>query len=288
LNDQFSSDRPSIGGRIFRSFARFFIVALIAVLIGVAGSSAWQSHGDEAKAMVRTWAPSLGWFSSDWQSRGDEAKRMVTTWTSSLGWLLSASMTKSPPDLDIAAKQPGPAPAGRVSAKDATLPQSAPVTQKPAPAAAAISPELLQQLEAMARDVAFVRRHLQQLAAKQEKMAQDIATLQAGEQDTRQKMSSSPQSAAVPLPRQNAPTLASPPAQPPPRASILADWWISDTRDGYVFVQGHGDLYRVVPGAPLPGLGPVERIKRQEGRWVVVTPKGIIVSKRDRRFFEQL
>jgi hypothetical protein len=95
LNDQFSSDRPSIGGRIFRSFARFFIVALIAALIGVAASSAWQSHGDEAK-------------------------RMVTTWRSSLGWLLSASMTKSPPDLDSAAKQPGPAPAGRMSAKVAS------------------------------------------------------------------------------------------------------------------------------------------------------------------------
>ena len=64
LNDQFSSDKPSIGGRIFRSLARFFFMALIAALIGVAASSAWQSHGDEAKAMVRTWAPSLGWLSS--------------------------------------------------------------------------------------------------------------------------------------------------------------------------------------------------------------------------------
>jgi len=52
-------------------------------------------------------------------------------------------------------------------------------------------------------------------------------------------------------------------------------------------VQGHGDIYQVVPGAPLPGLGPVERVKRQDGRWVVVTPKGIIVSMRDRRYFEQ-
>jgi hypothetical protein len=43
-------------------------------------------------------------------------------------------------------------------------------------------------------------------------------------------------------------------------------------------VQGHGDIYQVVPGAPLPGLGSVEQIKRQDGRWVVVTPKGIIVS----------
>lgn len=72
-----------------------------------------------------------------------------------------------------------------------------------------------------------------------------------------------------------------------PRPSIVPDWTIRETRDGLVYVQGHGDIYQVVPGAPLPGLGPVEQIKRQDGRWVVVTPKGIIVSMRDRRYFEQ-
>ena len=74
---------------------------------------------------------------------------------------------------------------------------------------------------------------------------------------------------------------------PPARLAIVPDWSIRETRDGYVYVQGHGDVYQVVPGAPLPGLGPVEQIKRQDGRWLVVTPKGIIVSMRDRRYFEQ-
>ncbi|HEY6861210.1 MAG TPA: hypothetical protein VI358_15665 [Pseudolabrys sp.] len=73
----------------------------------------------------------------------------------------------------------------------------------------------------------------------------------------------------------------------PPRLPIVADWSIRDARAGYVYVQGHGDVYQVVPGAPLPGLGPVEQIKRQDGRWLVVTPRGIIVSMRDRRYFEQ-
>jgi hypothetical protein len=67
----------------------------------------------------------------------------------------------------------------------------------------------------------------------------------------------------------------------------VADWWIRDSRDGDVYVQGHGAVYQVALGAPLPGLGPVKQIKRQDGRWLVVTPKGIIVSKRDRRYFEQ-
>ena len=72
-----------------------------------------------------------------------------------------------------------------------------------------------------------------------------------------------------------------------PRLSIVSDWSIRESRDGYVYVQGHGDVYQVVPGAPLPRLGPVEQIKRQDGRWMVVTPKGIIVSMRDRHYFEQ-
>ena len=76
-------------------------------------------------------------------------------------------------------------------------------------------------------------------------------------------------------------------AQPPARTSIVPDWTIRDTRGGYVYVENHGEIYQVVLGAPLPGLGPVESVKRQDGRWVVTTPKGIIVSMRDRRYFEE-
>jgi hypothetical protein len=94
-----------------------------------------------------------------------------------------------------------------------------------------------------------------------------------------------PASAApLPIPR---PTSAGADTQPPAKVSIVGNWSIHGVRGGYVFVQGHGGIYEVVPGAPLPGLGPVEQIKRQDGRWVVVTPKGIIVSMRDRRYFEQ-
>ncbi|MFZ0196873.1 MAG: hypothetical protein WAL14_18875, partial [Pseudolabrys sp.] len=71
------------------------------------------------------------------------------------------------------------------------------------------------------------------------------------------------------------------------RLPIVTNWSIRETRGGYVYVQGNGDVYQVVPGAPLPGLGPVEKIERHDGRWLVVTPKGIIISMRDRRYFEQ-
>lgn len=74
---------------------------------------------------------------------------------------------------------------------------------------------------------------------------------------------------------------------PPARMPVLAGWSIHDTRNGYVFVENHGALYQVRLGVPLPGLGPVQSVKRQDGRWIVLTPKGIIVSLRDRRYFEE-
>ncbi len=151
-NNQFASNKPSISRRMFRAFARFFV----AVLIGVGGTLAWQSYGDEAKQMVATRAPSLG-------------------------WLLSVSTTSPRP------------------MRDAANPQSAPVAQIPGPAAPVAPAEIVQQLEPMARDLAAVQRSLEQLAVRQDQMAQSIATLQAVEQDIKQKLAS-PAPRAVPSP----------------------------------------------------------------------------------------
>jgi hypothetical protein len=54
---QSRSNRPSIGRRVTRSVARFFL----AILIGVGGTLAWQ-HGDEVAEFARTWVPSLDWL----------------------------------------------------------------------------------------------------------------------------------------------------------------------------------------------------------------------------------
>ena len=171
---------------IGRRMFRALVRFFIAALIGVGATLAWQSYGEEAKEMVRTCIPSVA-------------------------WLLPVSTTNSSPD-------------GLMLAQEAAPPQSASVTQTSAPTAAATSPELV-QLEPMARDLAVMRRSLEQLAAKQEQMAQNIATVQAIDQDIRQKMSSRPPSPAVPVPprkppRPNAQSSAvqssSVPAPPPP------------------------------------------------------------------------
>ena len=55
-----------------RGFGRF----LLAVLIGVAATLAWQSYGDATKQVIAAKAPELGW--------SPEAKQMIASWT--LGW----------------------------------------------------------------------------------------------------------------------------------------------------------------------------------------------------------
>lgn len=57
-SDRFTSKKPSVVRRMFRSIGRFFL----AVLIGVGATLSWQSYGNDAREMVRAWAPSLAWL----------------------------------------------------------------------------------------------------------------------------------------------------------------------------------------------------------------------------------
>ena len=80
----------------------------------------------------------------------------------------------------------------------------------------------------------------------------------------------------VPAPRRAPRVAAAPAARPPAGGAGLDD--PRRARRLRLCAKATATVYQVVPGAPLPGLGPVESIKRQDGRWVVMTPKGIIVS----------
>jgi hypothetical protein len=113
-----------------------------------------------------------------WQ-HGDEVTEIVRTWVPSLGWLLPVSTTK-------------------------------------APAPAVTTTDLQQQLKFISIDLALVRRseeqvvtNQDQLARKQDQMAQAIATLQAAQQDLSQKI------LALAPPTQKTVHVATKPAQPP-------------------------------------------------------------------------
>jgi hypothetical protein len=63
----------------------------------------------------------------------------------------------------------------------------------------------------------------------------------------------------------------------PPKPAILDGWVVRKVYDGAALVEGRYGIVEVEPGTILPGVGRVQEIKRQDGHWVVVTPKGLIM-----------
>ena len=78
------------------------------------------------------------------------------------------------------------------------------------------------------------------------------------------------------------PATATPAAAPKPemaRLPTLDGWVLRDVTNGAALIQGRRGMFEVYAGDPIPGLGRVDAIRRQDGRWVVVTGKGLIVAR---------
>jgi hypothetical protein len=69
IHDRLEAIEKETKRRGSRGLARY----LVAILIGVAATLAWQSYGDATKRMIATKAPELGW--------SPEAKQMIASWT---------------------------------------------------------------------------------------------------------------------------------------------------------------------------------------------------------------
>jgi hypothetical protein len=68
------------------------------------------------------------------------------------------------------------------------------------------------------------------------------------------------------------------------KPQIAEGWRLRDFYDGRAIVESRdGTLFRVIPGSNVPGLGRVEAIKRENGKVVVVTAKGIIAASLEPR-----
>jgi hypothetical protein len=89
-----------------------------------------------------------------------------------------------------------------------------------------------------------------------------------------------PAAASSAIAAATAATITAPLPQPrPPIAQVVSGWSAYVAPDGAVLVEQHGgDMFQVTTGVPLPGLGRVEAIRRENGRVEVVTAKGIVVS----------
>ena len=118
-----------------RRFGRY----LVAILIGVAATLAWQAYAESAKRIIATRAPELGW--------SPEAKQMIATSIQWIGWTKPLA---------------GPE-------------KQAPPVAQTAPAVPSIDPT---QVHQMARDLATLRLTVEQLAAGQSKLeAADVEIL---------------------------------------------------------------------------------------------------------------
>jgi hypothetical protein len=63
------------------------------------------------------------------------------------------------------------------------------------------------------------------------------------------------------------------------RLPTVEGWVLRDVANGSALIEGRRGMFEVYAGDPVPGLGRVDAIRRQDGRWVVVTSKGLIVAR---------
>lgn len=69
---------------------------------------------------------------------------------------------------------------------------------------------------------------------------------------------------------------AAPPKPEVGRLPKIEGWVLRDVGNGGALIEGRQGIFEVYAGDPVPGLGRVDAIRKQDGKWVVVTTKGLI------------
>jgi hypothetical protein len=158
-----------------RGFGRY----LVAILVGVALTLAWQTYGDATKQMIATKAPELGWSS--------EAKQMIASWVDQLGW---------------------------TTPLDGSEKQAAPVART-APVAPSIDPEQVRQIT---RSLTALQQSVEQLAARLDQVTGEIRRLEAADVEILAKMTPAPPLPRPVAAAPRKPTPVAPPLSPAPTA----------------------------------------------------------------------
>jgi len=166
----------SIENKMTRRSSRGFARYLVAILIGVAATLAWQSFGDVAKQIIATSAPELG--------SSPEAKQMIANSIQRLGW-------SKPPVVES---------------------KAAPVAQT-APATPSIDAEQVRQ---MARDLATLRQTVEQLAAGLDHVTSEIGKLESADVEILAKIPPAPPPPRPIAAPARKPTPIAPPSSPTP------------------------------------------------------------------------
>ena len=133
---------------------------------------------------------------------------------------------------------------------------------------------------------------LDKVEKAQAEPAAKLAKLGEAVDKLRTAQASAPTAAAAPAPAKDItgsiPQQAAAAAPPAPAASpkpevarmpTVEGWILRDVANGSALIESRRGMYEVYAGDPIPGLGRVDAIRKQDGRWVVVTSKGLIVAR---------
>ena len=63
------------------------------------------------------------------------------------------------------------------------------------------------------------------------------------------------------------------------RLPTVEGWSLRDVANGGALIEGRQGIFEVYAGDPVPGLGRIDAIRSQDGHWVVVTSRGLIVAR---------
>jgi hypothetical protein len=63
------------------------------------------------------------------------------------------------------------------------------------------------------------------------------------------------------------------------RLPTVEGWVLREVGRGSALIESRRGLFEVYAGDPVPGLGRIDAIRKQDGHWVVVTSKGLIVRR---------
>ena len=74
-------------------------------------------------------------------------------------------------------------------------------------------------------------------------------------------------------------TQEAPPKPEVGRIPTVEGWALREVAYGGALIQNRRGTFEVYAGDYIPGLGRIDAIRRQDGRWVVVTRKGLIVAR---------
>jgi hypothetical protein len=103
-------------------------------------------------------------------------------------------------------------------------------------------------------------------------------------------VAAAPAAAAPAAPKETTATIQTANAAPGPvpvpapkpevaRLPTVEGWVLRDVANGSALIEGRQGIFEVYAGDPIPGLGRIDAIRKQDGRWVVVTSRGLIVGR---------